>query len=139
MFPGEKTGLGATATISVAPTTSNWNGIHVTESLTSTSNSCPASFGNLCAGSGTFTVGDGGTTIDGQTLQAQQNVFYDEHVIESNVSLLDYYNVTGSCQAVCTQTYSCVERPMGTDTITYTFSRSTISGTPVTSVTATIK
>jgi len=131
VFPADKTGLGATATITVAPTTSNWNGTTVYESLSTTSNSCPSGFGNLCAvtGSGQFTVGAGPfETVDGQILPPTQNVFYDEHVVYSGTSLLNYYNVN-SCQAVCQQTYSCVQRSMGTDTITYSFTKGTISGT----------
>ena len=141
VFPTDKTGLGATATITVAPTTSNWNGTTVYESLTTTSNSCPSGFGNPCgaSGSGTFTVGSGPyETIDGQILPATQNVFYDQHVISSGTSLLDYYHVT-SCQAACQQTYSCVQRSMGTDTITYSFTKGTINGTAVTLVNATIQ
>jgi len=84
-------------------------------------------------------VGEGPVeTVDGQILPAKKNVYYDEHVISSGTSLLDYYHVT-SCQAVCKQTYSCVQRPMGTDTVTYSFTKGTINGTSVTLVNASIQ
>lgn len=142
VFPTEKTGLGVTVAIQAGPALQGgyWDGSKITESLVqSTPYSCPSSWGNLCAGSSTFTVGEGPVqTIDGQILPAQHNIFYDEHVVESTTSLLDYSNIT-SCTAVCRQTYSCSGKSVGSFTVTYSFTKGTISGTPVTQVSATVQ
>ena len=141
LFPGLETGIGAVATIEVLPDTGDWNGSQIQETLTTASNSCPASWGNLCQGSSTFTVGDGGQaqvlvngkeTPVGPVFEDEDNVFYDQHTLVSNVSLLDSSGIN-SCTAVCTQTYSCGITPVGTHTITYSFIKAQINGTHVTS------
>jgi len=59
LFPSLKTGIGAMAAIQLSPTTTDWNSAQITESLVTSSNTCPTSWGNLCAGSSTFMVGVG--------------------------------------------------------------------------------
>ena len=142
LFPGIKTGIGAVASMEVGPTTTDWDGAQITEAVTTTSNSCPATWGNLCSGSSTFTVGEGGQaevlvngveTEVGPVFTAQQNIFYDQHTIVSNASLLPTSSGKTSCTAVCTQTYSCNGTSVGSHTITYSFIEALISGTHVTS------
>ena len=66
IFPGQKTGVGALVAMAVGPSGTNWDGnSNISESLRLTSSNCPASFGDLCAGSSTFTVGQGGVAADG--------------------------------------------------------------------------
>ena len=68
----------------------------------------------------------------GPVFTGQQNIFYDQHTLTSNVSLLDWSGIN-RCIAVCSQTYSCGGFPVGSDTITYTFIQAQINGTHVTS------
>jgi hypothetical protein len=141
LFPGLKTGIGAVASMQVSPTTTNWNGYEISESLATASNSCPASWGNMCQGSSTFTIGEGGQaevsvngvdTPVGPVFTGEENLFYDQHTFVSNVSLLDSSGIN-SCTAVCTQTYSCSGTPVSSHTITYSFIKAQITGTHVTS------
>lgn len=141
LFPGIETGIGAVASIGVDPISKDWNYAQITESLVTSSNSCPASWGNLCAGSATFTVGEGGQaevpvngveTLVGPVFPGTEDIFYDQHTITSAGSLLNSSGIN-SCSAVCTQTYSCNGSPIGNRTITYSFIKALISGTPVTS------
>ena len=134
-FPGLKTGIGIVAAMQTNPTSTNWDGTQIVEAVSSSSNSCPSSFGNQCSGSDTFTVGNGGSTF-GQNFPARQNIFYDQHVTTSGVSILDAAGIT-SCTAVCSQSYSCGGHVIGNFTITRRFTKGTISGTPVTNVTVT--
>jgi hypothetical protein len=133
-FPTAKTGVGIIAAMRVNPTSTNWNGAKITEAVGPVSNTCPSGFGS-CSGSDTFTVGEALSAFN-QNFAATQNIFYDEHVSISSVSWLDstQLNPTGlnSCVRVCTQTYSCGGRPVGTFTITRTFTKGTIQNTPVT-------
>ena len=81
-----------------------------------------------------FTVGAGGTAKDGTLYPAEENIFYDEHYTEASQSLLDYSGLT-SCQTTCTQYYYCYGMNIATFTVTRTYSKGTIQGTPVTIVT----
>lgn len=148
LFPSLKTGIGAVAAMQVGPTTTNWDGSQLLESLTTVSNSCPASFGNICTGSSTFTVGNGGQaqvsvngvpTLVGPVFPGQENIFYDQHTATSSISKLDEAGIN-SCTAVCSQTYTsavspfaCIGVPAGTHTITLKFIQAQINGTHVTS------
>jgi len=85
------------------------------------------------AGNSTFTVGDGGTLLDGQVVPPQQNIFYDEHAIISDQSLMDYYHIN-TCTASCRQQYSCGGSVPGTFTVNRIFSKGVIGNTPVTNV-----
>jgi len=134
-FPGLKTGIGIVASMQTNPTNINWNNTQITEAVSQSSNSCPSSFGSLCSGSDTFTVGTGGSTF-GQNFAATQNIFYDQHVTTSGVSILDSAGIN-SCQATCAQTYSCGGNVIGNFTINRSFTKGTIQNTPVTNVTVT--
>jgi hypothetical protein len=139
VFPTYKTGIGIAATMQANPTTTNWNGAQLTESLSQVSNTCPSGMGNQCTGSSTFTVGNNGQTavlIDGQRLPPVENIFYDEHAATATYSALDQYGSNG-CTATCTQTYSCGGIPMGTFAVTRTYTKGTINGTAVTNVNVT--
>ncbi|MGA2413815.1 MAG: hypothetical protein ABSF59_05165 [Candidatus Sulfotelmatobacter sp.] len=142
LFPGLKTGIGAVSSMLAGPAGTSWNGSEISEALATVSNSCPANWGNLCAGSSTFTVGEGGQaevsvggveTPVGPVFPEQQNVFYDQHTLVSNVSLLPTSSGQTNCTAVCSQTYSCNGIPVGNHTITYSFIEALITGTHVTS------
>ncbi|MGH7340131.1 MAG: carboxypeptidase regulatory-like domain-containing protein, partial [Candidatus Rokuibacteriota bacterium] len=134
-FPSLKTGIGAVTAISASPGNINWDGVAITESLTTASNNCPAAFGDLCAGSSTFTVGAGGQTF-GQVFSGQRNTFYDQHVTTASVSAL-HATGTESCTGVCQQRYSCEGRVIGTHNVTRVFTRDTINGVDVTNVAVT--
>ena len=133
-FPTLKTGIGIVASMQTNPTNINWNNIQITESVTPSSNDCPASFGS-CAASDTFTVGTGGTAF-GQTFTGTTNIFYDLHTSTGAVSALDSAGIN-SCTRVCSQTYSCGGHVIGTFTINRSFTKGTIQNTPVTNVTVT--
>jgi hypothetical protein len=47
LFPSLKTGIGTVSSMQVGPTTTDWGNSQVSESLTTFSNSCPSSWGNL--------------------------------------------------------------------------------------------
>jgi hypothetical protein len=133
-FPTLKTGIGIVASMQTNPTNVNWNNIQITESVTASSNDCPASFGS-CAASDTFTVGTGGSTF-GQAFTGTTNIFYDQHTSTGSVSALDAAGID-SCTRVCNQTYSCGGHVIGTFTINRSFTKGTIQNTPVTNVTVT--
>jgi hypothetical protein len=142
LFPNLKTGIGAVSSMQTGPATSVWDGTEITEAVTTVSNSCPATWGNICSGSSTFTVGEGGQatvlvngveTEVGPVFPEQQNMFYDQHTLVSNASLLPTSTGQTSCTAVCTQTYSCGGQSAGSHTITYSFIEALINGTHVTS------
>jgi hypothetical protein len=84
-------------------------------------------------------VKEGSNTVPvGPLLVGTANAFFDQYSVTSNQSLLDYYGGGSSCQVTCSQQYynSCATRGLLLDhTFTYTFTKSTISGTKVTLVT----
>jgi hypothetical protein len=141
VFPQYKTGLGIDVGMQVSPTTPA--GTEITETLSPGTNGCPTSWGNLCrtsTGSTTSTlpVGEAGQAFDGTLLVATPNVFWDEHIAADSVSLLDFSKID-SCQVVCKQQYTCGSdtTAIANFTITFSFTKGTINGTPVTNVTVT--
>jgi hypothetical protein len=141
LVPGILTGVGIIAVMAVGPSTQNFDGAILTETWGAPkSNSCPASFGDPCAGSGgTFMVGlaDGNGTVDGQPTPATQNVFYDNHTTVSTGDLLTQANLT-SCSATCTQTFSCGGKPLGGSfTVTRSFTEGVVGPSAVTNVNVT--
>jgi len=141
LFPTIKTGIGAIATMQVSPSTPT--DTTLTESFTTSSNTCPTSppWSNPCTGSDTFYVGEGGqgtVNVNGELIPfgpvyaGQANTFYDQHSATSTVSDLDSSN-TNSCTAVCSQTYWCGVVPVGTHSVTFKFIKALITGTHVTS------
>ena len=74
----------------------------------------------------------------GPLLVGTTNEFFDQYASTSNESLLDYYGGGNTCQQTCSQQYynTCTHPQKILDhTFTYTFTKSTISGTKVTLVT----
>jgi hypothetical protein len=136
-YPSSKTGVGIMATMQVA--SGSLNGSLVTESLTGT-NSCPAGVANACVGGSTFTVGPGspyngaGTVFGTSYSGAGNNQFLDQHTFTSSGDVLSGQTSAYSCQQTCTQTYSACGTSIGGFNLTYTFTHSSLSGTPVTSI-----
>lgn len=128
-----KTGIGAVFQMNVGPDTTDWSGTKITEAVSESNTTCPASFGNQCTGSSTFTVGAGGTARNGQTFTGKKNAFYDQHNSVGSVSVLDQAGIQ-SCTSTCSQTYSCNGNAIGHFTITRSFTKGTINGTAVTNV-----
>ena len=130
----------------VSPTSSNWDGTELTETVTTISNSCPAiPFGNPCGGTGPgFVVGVGGRasvpvngvdTPVGPVFVGAQNIFLDQHTLTHEISDLDAAGIN-NCTAVCQQIYYCEGIPIASHTITYSFLKAQINGTHVTSTEA---
>jgi len=143
--PAPRTGLGAADAIEVLPSNRNWDGFpliyeRVTRGPTDCSFQipCPSSPKHFDVG-----VSPGVVLLDQQQLASQHNVFYDQHTVTAPYSLLHNkkVNPTGvrTCKATCDQTYTCLGHDIGHYTITYTFSRGTANGKPVTDVSASIQ
>jgi hypothetical protein len=137
-FPKYLTGIGILATMLATPAANLWNGAQVTESLVTTSNTCPTSFPVPCTGNATFTVGapappPGATTFGTAYPPIGNNQFFDEHVTANTADLL---NGTGlsSCQTACAQTYSCNGQAIGSFVVTRTYTHSVIGAASVTLV-----
>ncbi len=148
VYPNLLSGIGGVARVTVGPSSSTWNGQVVTETVSLGSNTCPApSFPIACSGSATFVIGasyqpsvkEGNSVVSvGPILVAATNQFFDQYSITSNVSLLDQYGGGTQCVQSCSQQYknACGHQILN-HTFTYTFTKSTISGTKVTLVTMT--
>ncbi|HZW92394.1 MAG TPA: hypothetical protein VFF64_05420 [Candidatus Eremiobacteraceae bacterium] len=135
-----KTGLGSVVGVNFSPAAPS--GLEIAETLSKGTNTCPQGFPtNVCTTNGNLntavlTVGASGTAIDGTPLPATANTLWDEHVVASPSSLL---GSSGTCSISCGQQYWCAKTAIGNYTVTYTFKTGTISGTPVTNVTATVQ
>ena len=142
-FPTYKTGIGIVASMQVSgPSSNSYNGSKISESLSVNGvmqDTCPANYFSECNGSATFTVGTGGTDY-GVLFNPANNIFYDDHSLVYATSLLDAAGLN-TCTYSCNQTYSAVSDPagnscggtsLGSFLITYTFTKDTINGTPVT-------
>ena len=117
------------------------------------SSTCPSGFPDVCAETGSgFPVGSGYQPVAcvawsngqcttyqdvGNLLVGTTNEFFDEYAAVSTVSYLSYYGGGSQCTQTCSQQYYdwCNVAPIMSHTFTYTFQKSTISGTPVTQVT----
>jgi hypothetical protein len=139
-FPTYKTGIGIVASMQPGPVSSvSYNQSKISEALSVNyvlQNTCPFS---ACAGSSTFTVGQGGSTY-GVFFSSTNNIFFDQHTYASAASVLDQNHLT-SCTVGCNQVYYAVSDPTGNScgnaniagfTIIYNFTKDTIQGTPVT-------
>ncbi len=146
IFPSDLTGIGDVSQVSVAPSTTNFDGLSITETVSQTSNSCPAAVSNACVGSSTFVIGNSyqpsvcsawsGATCTahsnvGPLLVGTQDLFYDQHTDVAPQSLLS----SGSCTQTCSQQYYCGTQQILNHSFTYTFQKSTMSGQAVTLVT----
>jgi len=149
VYPNLLSGIGNVARVTVSPTGTSWDGQSVTEAAsTGGTNTCPSGFPtNVCSGNTTFTIGagyqpavkEGTNTVDvGPLLVGTTNEFFDQYSVTSSESLLDANGGGSSCQITCSQQYfnACTTpQQLGDHTFTYTFTKSTISGTKVTLVT----
>jgi hypothetical protein len=138
-FPTDLTGIGMIASMLVGPSTGNFNGAQITESVTTNfvlQQTCPSPvFPNACTGSDTFTIGTGGSAFGINKLGAT-NTFYDLHSSVDTISRLDAAHIN-TCTVGCSQTYSCNGSVIGGFTIIRTFNKDIIQGTPVTRVAVT--
>ncbi len=148
VYPHLLTGIGNVARVSVSPSGTVWNGQTVSENvmLVSGSNSCPAGFPVVCSGDTTFEIGagyqpavlEGGTVVPvGPLLVGTTNEFFDQHTVTSSQSLLNATGGGNTCSQKCSELYinECSQVILLSYFYTYTFTKSTISGTPVTLVT----
>jgi hypothetical protein len=146
-FPlGFLTGMGAVATMVVGPSSTSWDGVAISESVSPVSSTCPAqvpSAAALCTGSGSFDV-DGTYSYFVPPLPAPfgptHNTFYDIHWGPDGKFSALGPNDPNSCTVVCTQQYSCNGSALGSAfTITRTLTKSTAGpgNTPITLVTVT--
>jgi hypothetical protein len=148
VYPHLLTGIGNVARVTVSPGGTVWNGQTVSENvmLVSGSNSCPASFPNVCSGDSNFEIGagyqpailEGGTVVPvGPLLVSTTNEFFDQHTVTWSQSLLNSTGGGNTCSQKCSELYTneCSQIILLNYFYTYTFTKSTISGTPVTLVT----
>ena len=141
--PALLTGIGAVATMTVGPSSGTFNGVLLTETLSTLSNSCPTGKGwpwpTPCTGkTPTFAVGLAGQPGDygfqfGSPLPALNNTFYDGHFLDNPYNLLSWSGAN-SCTIVCTQTYSCGGIPIASFTVTYDLQPSSVGSSAITKV-----
>ena len=143
---GFLTAYGVMAVMRVRPGERTWDGTKIQESLTTVSQTCPASFSPTpeCSGNSTFTVGDPGRSSRIGNQPGLVNRFYDFHASgPRGVSRLhdSTRNPQGlnSCETVCEQKYQCDGREIGRHTVTRTFTKGTFGGRDVTLVNVTKK
>ncbi len=137
-FPSLRTGIGILSEMLATGPDVPYNGAQIVETITTQNNGCSKyGFSSICVASsgGQFTVGMGGQSQDGVNHLPTTDIFYDEHAEVLNFSAL---SAGQSCSVVCNQQYSCNNQNVGpVFTITRTLTAGTLSGTPVTFVTAT--
>ncbi|NJL28540.1 MAG: hypothetical protein HC897_11955, partial [Thermoanaerobaculia bacterium] len=133
-YPGLKTGLGLIAAMEVHPSEINWVGTQIAEVLTFKSNNCPFPLG--CTGGPPFTVHLGGNEY-GIPLPRERNVFFDVHTVRAPFSALHLDSGPLTCTAVCTQSYLCGTKVIGTFIITRKLEAIAIDGVEATKVTVT--
>lgn len=142
-FPYLKTGVGVLTAMQVHPPTqadgTTWDGTVITETVyLNNINTCPSSVQVNNVSGGILTVGQGGGTTFGVPVPPTSDVFWDEHARASTSSWLNAPGVTQSaCTQAYSQIYSCNGIPIASFYIVYGFSRGTIQGTPVTTVSVT--
>ena len=143
---GFLTAYGVMSVMRVRPGERTWDGTKIQESLTTVSQTCPASFSPTaeCSGNSTFTVGDPGRSNRIGNQPGLVNRFYDFHASgPRTVSRLhdNTRNPQGlnSCETVCEQKYHCDGREIGRHMITRTFTKGTFGGRDVTLVAVTKK
>jgi hypothetical protein len=136
-FPSFTTGVGILTNMIVGPVGTNFNSVILNEIVTPTGNSCPANiksatdFPTISLGT-PFVIGNS-AFWEGSSYASVQNAFYDQHINKGTTNLLGLTNVT-SCQSTATQVYTCNNNPIGTFTLTNTYTSGFISGQPVTFV-----
>jgi hypothetical protein len=143
---GFLTAYGAMTVMRVRPGERTWDGTRIQESLTTISNTCPASFSPTpeCSGTSVFTVGEPGRSSRIGDQPGLVNRFYDFHVSRTR-DLSRLHDATrnpqgvNSCETVCQQNYSCDGRDIGRHTVSRQFTKGTFGGRDVTLVAVTKK
>jgi len=144
-FPIYLTGFGSYATLQVSdPSGKNWAGAAITESVTSTSNNCPAQTIACDAGGDAFTVGQSPPNLQPFGITVPDipgtNGLFDLHTTNGSADAMSGLPQGATCQVVCSQTYSCggtqLKGPSGPGvfTVTRSATHSTIGTTAVTVV-----
>ncbi len=127
------TGIGLVANMQVSGLWLNNDGAQIQETVSQVSNTCPATFGNICGGGGAWTVGHGSQGF-GHTFADRHNMFQDWHAMWGQTSILDAVSM-GSCAVSCIQQYSCNGAPLGgTFTIQFTLTAGPLMDDDVTFV-----
>jgi hypothetical protein len=140
---GWRTAYGIASVIRVGPEPRTWDGVQITEALSTQSNTCPEGLlPSPCAGSSTFTVGQARHSRILGDLAGLRNRFYDFHATSWRGGSLLHDPTrnpkdVNSCQVVCDQQYSCEGKVIGKHTITRTLTKGVHNGQPVTIVNAT--
>jgi hypothetical protein len=136
------TGVGILSTMQVGPTGNSYIGAVLYETVTPTTNSCPAniqqytSFPTITlADDSDFTPGSS-AFWEGTNFPSITNDFYDMHVNLVSANVLGLTSVS-SCVAQAVQTYTCGGHTVGTFTLTNTYTKGTLNGQAVTNVTTT--
>jgi hypothetical protein len=136
-YPTWQTGVGILSRMKVGPVGTDFTSVVLSETVTPTGDSCPSNiqsytdFPTITYGHN-FIVGLS-AAWEGNSYPSVYNAFYDQHVDKISVNILGYTNVT-SCQATATQVYTCNGQPVGTFTLTNTYTSGFIGGQPVTFV-----
>lgn len=136
------TGVGVLARMKVGPTTIDHTNSVLLETVTPTSDSCPSNiqqyttFPTITLANGSPFVVGSTATWEGNNYQSILNDFYDSHRQLVSINVLGLTSVQ-SCVAKATQTYYCNGSPVGTFTLTNTYSKGTYNGQGVTNVSTT--
>jgi hypothetical protein len=105
-YPTFLTGVGIETIMALAPASGKWTNAQIQETVSATSNTCPASV-SACTATGGFQVGvsQAGQYTFGYLIPAlpSANSFYDEHVIALSTDVLGAAGLN-SCAIVCSQT-----------------------------------
>jgi len=139
---GILTGVGMIATLTLGPgSPASYNGASVSENFTDgPPGGCPSPItpASMCVGNSQFKAGPGSVaTYYGNTSPSTGNgQFLDKHGTITFADVLSAKAPDYSCKQTCTQTYSACGKQIGSFTITFTFTHSSIDGTPVTQVSA---
>jgi hypothetical protein len=134
---GILTGVGMIATLTLGPgSPASYNGVFVNESITEgPPGACPSSItpASVCTGSDQFQAGPGsGANYYGTTSPNTGNgQFWDEHGAITGADVLSGKDPGYFCTQTCTQTYRACLQQIGSFTLTFKFTQSTIGTTPV--------
>jgi hypothetical protein len=127
------TGIGAVAYMEVLPSSTDWDGTLIRETVKQTKNTCGARARKVCSNiSGEdvdFKVG-AETKVINTKMDALRNTFYDLHMFALTDHSILHELGKDSCEVQCEQSYSCGGKKFGPDfTISYTGSKDTVAGT----------
>ena len=137
-YPSYRTGVGILTQMAVTPSSVNFDGVSLHETVTPTNNTCPQSIKSLTdfptytLNSAPFVV-DSGAQWEKQPYPAVHNEFYDSHRLLLSVDVLSGSG-SDQCTATATQVYYCAGNPIATFHLTNTYTHGTLSGQSVTNV-----